>query len=67
LSDWYYGTQGPTFILYDPGMYRLSQPPPSSLEVAASEYDLQGYVIYVYADDVASHMAIPPKFKRSLI
>jgi hypothetical protein len=67
LSDWYQGRQGPTFILYDPGMYRLRQPPPGSLDVAVSVYDLQGYVIYVYADDVATHMGTPPKFKRRLI
>jgi hypothetical protein len=66
VSDWYTGHAGPTFILFDPEMNRLSQPPPASLEPAASVYRVGRFVIYVYDDDVATHMALPRKFTRPL-
>lgn len=66
ISDWYRGNGGPTFILVSPGVARLGQPPPAGLDTVESVYQVDGYVIYVYADDVAPHMGTPPRFKRPL-
>jgi hypothetical protein len=66
VSDWYRGDGGPTFILIDPDLYRLVQPPPPSLDVVVTVYDVGRYQIYVYADDVASHMGTPRRFTRPL-
>jgi MFS family permease len=67
VSDWYVGGGGPTFIIIDPEMVRLSQPPPDSLEVPTQMLHTGRFVIYVYADDVATHMGMPRKFTRPLL
>jgi hypothetical protein len=67
VSDWYSGQGGPTFILIDPAMYRLSQPPAPSLDGVTAVYHVGRFTIYVYDDDVATHMGIPRKFTRPLI
>ena len=66
LSDWYRGDGGPTFILVDPGIKHLDQPPPPGLDQVVTVYHVGRYEIYVYADDVAAHMGTPPRFTRSL-
>ena len=66
LSDWYRGDGGPTFILVDPGLQHLSQPPPPGLDQVVTVYHVGRYDIYVYADDVATHMGTPRRFTRSL-
>ncbi|HET7465966.1 MAG TPA: hypothetical protein VFL29_04825 [Candidatus Dormibacteraeota bacterium] len=66
LSDWYRGEAGPTFVLVDPGLEHLGQPPPTDLDVVATVYDVGSYKIYVYSDDVASHMGTPRRFTRPL-
>jgi hypothetical protein len=67
VSDWYRGGSGPTFILVDPEMVRLGQPPPDSLDPPVDVLHAGRFAIYVYADDVALHMGIPPKFTRPLL
>src|SRR5258708_7092791 len=67
VSDWYQGGAGPTFILLDPEMARLGQPPPDTLDPPANVLHVGRFAIYVYADDVASHMGIPAKFTRTLL
>lgn len=64
VSDWYAGGAGPTFIIIDPQMVRLSQPPP---DAPTNVLHAGRFAIYVYADDVATHMGMPRKFKRSLL
>jgi hypothetical protein len=49
------------------GMVRLAQPPSDTLDPPVSVLHAGRFVIYVYADDVASHMGIPPKFTRRLL
>jgi hypothetical protein len=66
VSDWYGGRGGPTFILVDPEMVRLGQPPPDTLDPPANVLHVGRFAIYVYADDVAAHMGIPRKFTRPL-
>ncbi len=66
VSDWYRSGAGPTFILVDPGMVRLEQPPPDTLDPTVSVLHVGRFAIYVYADDVAPHMGIPAKFTRRL-
>ena len=66
LSDWYRGDGGPTFILVDPGINHLDQPPPPGLDQVVTVYHVGRYEIYVYADDVAPHMGTPGRFTRSL-
>jgi len=66
LSDWYRGHGGPTFILVDPGIKHLDQPPPPGLDQAVAVYHVGHYDIYVYADDVAAHMGTPRRFTRPL-
>jgi hypothetical protein len=66
VSDWYGGRGGPTFILVDPEMVRLGQPPPDTLDPPAKVLHVGRFAIYVYADDVAAHMGIPRKFTRPL-
>ena len=66
LSDWYRGDGGPTFILVDPGIKHLDQPPPPGLDQVVTVYHVGRYEIYVYADDVAAHMGTPRRFTRSL-
>ncbi|TMG29252.1 MAG: hypothetical protein E6H97_03390 [Chloroflexi bacterium] len=66
LSDWYRGDAGPTFILVDPGIHQVDQPPPPGLDQVMTVYHVGRYEIYVYADDVAAHMGTPPRFTRSL-
>lgn len=66
-ADWYGGGSGPTFILYDPGIPNLGQPPPDTLDPPVSVLHLSRFTIYVYADDVASHMGMPRKFTRPLL
>ena len=66
-STWYTGSSGPTFILVDPALVRLSRPPPPELDVVAATYHIDRFTIFVYADDVASHMGTPQRFTRSLI
>src|SRR5262249_60869964 len=67
VIDWYGGAGGPTFILVDPGLAHLSQPPPPGLDVIATVYDVGRYQIYVYQDDVAPHMGVPHRFTRPLL
>jgi len=67
VSDWYRGDRGPTFILIDPEMVRLNQPPADSLEAPTAVYKVDRFTIYVYADDVAAHMGTPRKFTRPLL
>jgi hypothetical protein len=67
LSDWYGGSTGPTFILFDPEMARLGQPPPDTLDTPVNVLHTGRFAIYVYVDDVASHMEIPSKFTRPLL
>jgi hypothetical protein len=67
VSDWYRGGGGPTFILVDPEMVRLGQPPPVTLDPPVDVLHAGRFAIYVYADDVAAHMGIPPKFTRPLL
>jgi hypothetical protein len=66
VSDWY-GGGGPTFILIDPEMVRLGQPPPDTLDPPANVLHVGRFAIYVYADDVATHMGMPRKFTRPLL
>jgi len=67
VSDWYGGSAGPTFILLDPEMARLGQPPPDTLDPPVNVLHVGRFAIYVYADDVALHMGIPRKFTRPLV
>ena len=67
VSDWYRGGSGPTFILLDPEMARLGQPPPDTLDPPVNVLHVGRFAIYVYADDVALHMGIPRKFTRPLV
>jgi hypothetical protein len=66
LSDWYRGYGGPTFILVDPGLKHLDQPPPPGLDQVVTVYHVGHYDIYVYADDVAAHMGTPRRFTRPM-
>jgi len=66
LSDWYRGDGGPTFILVDPAIKHLDQPPPPGLDQVVTVYQVGRYEIYVYGDDVAAHMGTPQRFTRSL-
>jgi len=66
VSDWYRGGSGPTFILVDPGMVGLGHSPPDTLDPPVGVLHAGRFAIYVYADDVASHMGIPAKFTRPL-
>ena len=66
IADWYRGGDGPTFILVSPGIARLDQPPPAGLDTVESVFNVDGYTIYVYADDVATHMGTPRRFTRPL-
>jgi hypothetical protein len=67
VSDWYSGGTGSTFILLDPEMARLGQPPPDTLDPPVNVLHAGRFAIYVYSDDVASHMGIPRKFTRPLL
>jgi hypothetical protein len=67
VSDWYGGGAGPTFILFDPEMARLAQPPPDALDPPVNILHVGRFAVYVYLDDVASHMGLPPKFTRPLL
>jgi hypothetical protein len=67
VGDWYSGRGGPTFILLDPEMARLGQAPPDTLDPPVNVLHAGRFAIYVYADDVASHMGIPRKFTRPLL
>jgi hypothetical protein len=67
VSDWYAGDHGPTFILVDPGMYRLDHAPSGTLDTPTNVYQVDRFVIYVYSDDVARHMGTPERFTRPLI
>ena len=67
VSDWYSGDHGPTFILVDPGMYRLDHAPSSTLDTVTTVYQVGRFLIYVYGDDVARHMGTPERFTRPLI
>ncbi len=67
VSDWYGGGGGPTFILIDPYMVRLGQPPPDTLDPPANVLRVGRFAIYVYADDVVAHMGVPRKFTRPLL
>lgn len=66
VSDWYSGTAGPTFILIDPAVQYLGNPPRPDLEAPIEQYSLGRFTIYVYADNVAAHMGLPRKFTRPL-
>jgi hypothetical protein len=67
VADWFSGAGGPTFILYDPGIPHLGQPPPDTLDPPVTVLHTGRFTIYVYADDVALRMGIPRKFTRPLI
>lgn len=67
VSDWYRGQSGPTFVLIDPYMVRLHQPPPPELDQVTATYTVGRFTIFVYADDVAAHMGTPERFTRPLI
>jgi hypothetical protein len=67
VADWYSGGGGPTFILVDPEMVRLGQPPPDTLELPANVLHVGRFAIYVYTDDVVAHMGLPRKFTRPLL
>ena len=67
VSDWYAGASGPTFILVDPTVQYLHDPPADSLETPSEILRVDRFVIYVYNDDVASHMGTPRKFTRPLL
>jgi hypothetical protein len=67
VSDWYAGGSGPTFILVDPEMVLLGQPPPDTLGTPVEVLHAGRFDIYVYADDVAIRMGLPPKFTRPLL
>ena len=67
ISDWYGGSSGPTFLLIDPTVSYLNRPPADSLEPPAAIYRVDRFLIYVYDDDVASHMGTPRKFTRPLL
>ncbi len=67
VSDWYGGGGGPTFILIDPEMVRLGQPPLDTLDPPVNVLHMGRFAIYVYADDVAAHMGMPRKFTRPLL
>ncbi len=67
ISDWYGHHGGPTFILIDTALSRMNRPPPSELDSIIATYDVGRFVIYVYTDDVASHMGVPPRFTRPLL
>jgi hypothetical protein len=67
VSDWYLGSPGPTFIIIDPDMAKVPQQPPDTLDPPASVLHAGRFTIYVYADDVASHMGMPRKFTRPLL
>ncbi len=67
VADWYGGSSGPTFILVDPEMVRLGVPPPDTLELPANVLHAGRFAIYVYTDDVVTHMGLPRKFTRPLL
>ncbi len=67
ISDWYGHDGGPTFILIDTALSRMNRPPPSDLDSSIATYDVGRFVIYVYGDDVATHMGVPPRFTRPLL
>jgi hypothetical protein len=67
VGDWYGGGSGPTFILFDAGIPHLGQPPSDTLDRPVNVLHTGRFAIYVYADDVASHMGIPRKFTRPLL
>ena len=67
VADWYGGGSGPTFIIYDPVIPHLAQPPPDALDSALKVLHSGRFTIYVYTDDVAAHMGIPRKFTRPLL
>ena len=67
VADWYGGAGGPTFILYDAGIPHLGQPPPDTMDPQVDVLRVGRFAIYVYADDVASHMGTPQKFNRPLL
>lgn len=66
LSDWYRGDGGPTFIIVAPGIAHLGLPPPPDLDTVVTVYKVGGYLVFVYADDVAAHMGTPRRFTRPL-
>lgn len=67
VSDWYKGHSGPSFILVDTYMYRLNHAPPPTLDHVTATYQFGRFTVFVYDDDVASHMGTPVRFKRPLI
>src|SRR5258708_33345525 len=67
VSDWYRGSPGPRFILLDPEMARLGQPPPDALDPAVNVLHVGRFAIYVYSDDLALPMGIPRKVTRPLL
>jgi hypothetical protein len=67
VSDWYTSGSGPTFMLIDPEMVRLGQPPPDALGTPVEVLHTGRFAIYMYADDVAVRMGLPPKFTRPLL
>ena len=67
ISDWYQGHTGPTFILIDTALSRMNHPPPADLDTPIATYKVGRFLIYVYADDVAAHMGVPPRFTRPLL
>jgi hypothetical protein len=48
-------------------MVRLGQPPRKDLDTASAVYEVGRFKIYVYGDDVASHMATPLRFRRPVL
>ena len=67
ISDWYRGDTGPTFILIDTSLSRMNHAPPAQLDTPIATYKVGRFLIYVYADDVAGHMGVPPRFTRPLL
>ena len=67
VSDWYRGDGGPSFILVDPGFYRLGQAPPAALDQTVATVRSGDFTVYEYADDVAAHMGVPRRFTRPLL
>lgn len=66
-SDWYAGEPGPSFVIVDPEMVRLSHPPLTSLDDVIATYTVGRFTILVYGDDVAAHMGTPVRFTRPLL
>jgi len=67
LSGWYRPQPGTrTFVVTHPNVDYMRRPPPASLGPPLEVFQAGGYTVYVFADDVAARMPLPPRFTRPL-